>query len=210
MKNQITLVLGPWGSGTSAYSGVLVELGLHSPPPYHRCSDPRTPNTYESKLFRDMVLDCVSEPHLRLVKSPAEIVDRIYRFREAIDDLAKNDASISNAYVFKHPLASFVLPQLKEVFPTLQTICVLRKIEEIEATRQRRKWHPIYGEHGASTIYGAIFKNLIEQTVPIEFVWYSKLIERPRQTILELADAIGIEPVERNVLSAIDLVTRKR
>src|SRR5438045_3859542 len=45
--NQYVVILAPWGSGSSAYAGVMDHLGAYTCPPHLGTMDPLTPSTYE-------------------------------------------------------------------------------------------------------------------------------------------------------------------
>jgi hypothetical protein len=60
----------------------------------------------------------------------------------------------------KHPLLAFHINSLARV-PNVKFVVVMRDLEDIEKTRQRRKWAPVYGQAGAVQIYNKIFSAML-------------------------------------------------
>ena len=66
------------------------------------------------------------------------------------------------ALVIKHPLTIFALKAIKPFLTNPRYIVLKRPLQEIENSRLRRKWAPVYGKDGAAVIYEKI-ANTTEQ-----------------------------------------------
>lgn len=90
------------------------------------------------------------------------------------------------ALALKHPLQTFILPYLDKVIEP-KYIFVTRPLEQIEATRLRRKWHPVYGALGANIIYQTAMKFLISHSRNYLSIPYNSLVndDTVRATLLE-------------------------
>lgn len=158
---QTILVLGSWSSGTTAVTGYIQRLGAYSCPPHWLLNDPRTPDTYESVEFREILIKCINEhsftpsipEHTKVFK------DFIRAWFPAKQAEAK--AIGVQAIVLKNPLAAFFLNEINEICSP-KYLLVTRGLKDIENTRFRRRWVPTYGQQGAKVIYSVIFDTLIK------------------------------------------------
>jgi len=102
---RVIFVAGSYGSGTSSLIGALDRLGISTLPPHFRTNDPRTPISYESKAFRQLIhliaREDVEGNSLKLDTSrSAEFVEK---FRLLIESA---DPGPANAIALKMRLAS--------------------------------------------------------------------------------------------------------
>lgn len=187
-KTPLVLVCGPWSSGTSATAGFLTKAGLTAPGPYFAVNDPRTPETFEMQAFRQVLNSIASETTLKRTQSRENVLRVLKDFAEGPLKQAREAANLQShqPVLLKHALPALFLPELAEVFD-LKVVGVLRPLGEIEATRKRRRWGPMYGKEGAALIYGQMFQHLIETQVPFRLVRYSELLEKPSTVLGELA-----------------------
>ncbi len=190
----IILVCGPWSSGTSAMAGFMAKAGLPAPGPFVEVNDPRTPQTYEMRAFRDVLRTLASEQTLQRSASSPVIVTALTAFRDGPLAEARREAGLADdqPVLLKHALAALMLPELCHVFDT-RLVCVLRPLADIEATRARRKWQKSFGASGASLIYGRIFDHLVNHDTPFRLVRYTDLMQAPDQTLDDLLAFCGIE-----------------
>lgn len=153
------IVLGTWSSGSTALTGYIERLGAYSCPPHVKTFDERTPNSHESLEFRNALAQCVDELTLRALRPATEFGAWFGPWLEEKKAVAA--AAGHNVIALKHPLAAFMVPQLASQADVM-FIVVTRRFASIEATRQRRKWHPTYGAAGAGKVYSALFSGLME------------------------------------------------
>lgn len=62
--------------------------------------------------------------------------------------------------VIKHPLLMLLVRRIDPVC-VAKWAMVTRPLEQIEATRKRRRWQATFGEQGAKTLYPAAFSALV-------------------------------------------------
>ncbi len=186
-KVPLVLVCGPWSSGTSATAGVLAALGLSAPGPFVTIADPRTQHTCEMKAFQRLLQSLVSEQSLERLVSPVEMLRALRQFRDVTLKNALQEQGMNPArpVMLKHALASFILPEISQVFD-LQLVLVSRPLKEIENTRLRRQWPARYGRAGASLIYGNMFSFMVNSGVPCHVLRYPELLQQPAAVIDEL------------------------
>lgn len=202
---NLILVCGPWSSGTTAVSGMLEQLGARGLPPYFYTDDPRTPNSFESEAFRQVIGELVDESTLRMRVDWSLAQARLSDFRARLE---KELAGSAAPFFLKYPLSAMLLPEICQVFST-RLVYVLRPLPEIEATRQRRGWAAQFGAAGASVLYPRMFETLIDQQFPTLIVRYSELLVEPARHAAMLAEFCGL-PADDGRLAAAAAVVRGR
>jgi hypothetical protein len=176
---RLLMICGPWGSGTTAAANLLADLGVRGAPPYFQTFDPRTENSYESLVFRQVVQSLVSEEALTLLPGMDE-----GRRREVLRSFRQQLEASSGAgdWMFlKYPLSALIIPDICREFET-RLIYVIRPPADIEATRVRRGWPPRFGAKGAEVIYSSMFRAFIDHDFPTLFVRFSDLSQH-RDTV---------------------------
>ena len=202
---NLILVCGPWSSGTSVVSGMLEQLGARGLPPYFLTDDPRTPNSFESEAFRQLIGELVDESTLRMRVDWATAQARLGDFRARLEtELAGSAAPL----FLKYPLSAMLLHEICQVFST-RLVYVLRPLAEIEATRQRRDWPMQCGAAGARAIYPSMFEMLIDQQLPTLIVRYFELLAEPARHAARLAEFCGL-PADNARLAAAAASVRGR
>ena len=201
---DLVLVSGPWGSGTSATAGAVKHLGIKTPKPYFVVTDdPKTPITYENKLFRETVLEIAEEHTLRKKKSPSDIKDSLYRFKENIK--AELNLTDKSRILLKLPLSAIILDEISEIFQTQLIVC-LRPITEIERSRQRRQWPAHFGAIGARIIYAELMAHIAnKEDTKYTMIRYKELLKNPGKELQRLAEFLALTPskdsFEKSLLS---------
>jgi hypothetical protein len=194
---ELILVSGPWSSGTTAISGMLLALGLDGFGPYYKTVDPRTPNSFESEAFRRAVKSFASERPLARTKEPMEILERLRVFKGELEaHRAENAIPVDMPMFLKYPLSALVLPEMAKVFDT-RLIYVMRPVRDIEATRARRRWHENLGAKGASVIYGSMFNHLVNHSTPTMVVRYPEVLQDPHEHARRFAEFAGLKDVSK-------------
>jgi len=88
----------------------------------------------------------------------------------------------------KHALLSLVIPELISLLQP-KFIIVRRPYADIERTRARRQWPPIYGYLGARMIYDRIYSELVaNNNIGFLDLYMPDLLSRPDQEISRIAD----------------------
>lgn len=131
------LVLGPWGSGTTAVAGVVSCLGIPPAGPFYATGDDRTPIPLESQTLCKLVDAAMDYKNLRKTGSL---------------DWQTWRATQPPKVCVKLPALAFFLEDIDYT----HAIVVERSLEDIEATRTRREWPEHTGKRGAEAIYPLI------------------------------------------------------
>ena len=196
--NNIILVLGAWGSGTTAVTGILDHLGAYTCPPHINTNDPKTICSYEPAALRSILLRYVDELGL-CVRGRQDYL--IAELQQWVKFILENEAADDQAVVLKHPLLSIILSDLLDKFRP-RIICVKRPYEDIERSRIRRNWPPAYGILGARRIYECIEVSLNNRNVDILDVSYPDLLTEPDRCITKLAEFSGLGDDDARFLRA--------
>lgn len=195
---RVVLVLGSWSSGSTAIAGYLSRAGAWSCPPHQMTNDPLTPDSHEPKAFRDALCTFFDELTLTPIRN-------IEDFREFFvswlnHEISRAEVHGLEALVIKHPISAFVIPEILSVCDP-EVVVVVRPLEHIERTRQRRGWHPIYGSLGAQKIYSSIFSSLLAAGKGFSAVSYPEFLKNlaVRRSLVKVA---GLSPAAEMILSA--------
>lgn len=181
---ELVLVCGPWSSGTSAVAGLLAKLGLEGGAPYFKTRDERTPNSFESLAFRELVQALAAEESVELTADASLAAERLREFKQGME--------ARKPIFLKYPLSALLIPQICGAFRA-RLVYVLRPLEEIEATRLRRGWPAHLGAAGARRIYASMFEALVEQRFPTHVVRYAELLDDPLATAADIARFAGVK-----------------
>ena len=147
---KILFVCGPWGSGTTAVTNILLRLGCIGLTPYFITNDPKTGNSYESIIFRKLLLSLANERTFSVQKEKDVVLMEFKKFQDFLRNLVlKSEIDFGRKpIVLKHTLSCLFLEEIDKVFDA-QFIFVRRSIDEVEAGRRRRKWPSFLGAEGA-------------------------------------------------------------
>jgi hypothetical protein len=199
---NLILVCGPWSSGTTVVSAMLDRLGARGLPPYFGTNDPRTPNSLESRAFRELVGELADESTLRMRVDWPVAQERLAGFRARLEAEPGNDGS---PLFLKYPLATLMIPAICTAFPT-RLVYALRPLAAIEATRVRRGWPAQFGAAGAGVLYPRMFEALVEWQFPTLIVRYDELQREPAQHAQQLAAFCGLPADEQRIATAASIV----
>lgn len=200
---QLVLVCGPWSSGTTVVAGLLERLGLRGLPPYFFTSDPRTPNSFESIEFRTVIGELIDENTLRMRVDWPVAQKRMLEFREHLEKLAGSGAP---PLFLKYPPSALLIPEICRAFET-RLVYVLRPMQAIEATCERRNWAAQFGAAGAQVLYPAMFQALVDHEFPTHLVRYTELLRDPAAHAVELARFCGL-PADADVIARAASIVR--
>lgn len=194
----VVVVLSSWGSGSSAIAGYLDKCGGYTCPPHVTTVDEKTPNSYEPKVLRDVLLQCIDERTLQ-PKGNAELFVRFFRQWTA-EQKQLAAAAGYDVLVLKHALLVFMLPAIIRM-ASCKVIVVTRALESIEKTRVRRNWHPTLGQDGAKIIYSTASNYLRESGISFLSVAFEEF--RTSQHIRETAISFaGLKPSPEQLAEA--------
>ncbi len=207
-KPELFLISGSWGSGTSAFTGVLKNLGLYIPGSYFMSNDPKTPNTFETKSFRNTVLEVCDEGTISRIENSSIIYNKLNEFKSKIvlDEKIREGKSFG----LKLPISALLIDELNKIFKLKLIICI-RPFEEIEKSRLRREWPANFGKIGAQVIYSTIFNQIINSKIPFCIIRYSELTSNKEclNCIKKLTCFCDINPTHQQVESALEFITNK-
>lgn len=206
-RPTLVLVCGPWSSGSSAVAGLLAQAGLQAPGPFVAVNDPRTPQTFEMLAFQKLLKQLASEETLTLKVPTAQALEALRQFRDQQLMPQVTSGTGCPPMLLKHGLAVLFIEQLRQLFD-LRLVGVLRPLADIEATRQRRRWHRSMGRAGAEVIYSALMTEMVNGDCPFHLVRYPELMRRPEHEVDRLLAFCGWQASADQRSSAIRFVTR--
>lgn len=151
---QVVVLLSGWSTGSTSVAGYLDRCGAYTCPPHQTTDDERTPVAYEPRAYMQALGACVDEFTLE-PKGQAEDFEAFF-VPWLAQEKAKAAAAGCGVIALKHPLQTYLLPVLEDCAAP-RYVVITRPFEAVEATRQRRGWHPVYGEAGAQQLYGVIY-----------------------------------------------------
>lgn len=208
---KLLLVCGPWGSGTTAVAGLIHQLGVSGLELYFETRDERTRNSYESVLFRDVMVGLVDKETLSMRNgAEANVEPQLHEFRNRllVSDVLGMAARVRRPIFLKHPLSAMFLPQICRLFET-RLIYVVRPLGDIETTRQRRGWPSEFGPRGAEIIYSHMFRTLVEHAFPTAIVRYAELLDSPLQHARRLSEFAGLDNTQRAIEQAAAFIANR-
>lgn len=149
-KISVIVLLSAWSTGSTSVAGFLDRCGVYTCPPHQRTNDSCTPVAYEPLVYRDALAEYIDELSFTRKNDAKIFVDFFVNWiaeqkQNALENCCKHIA-------LKHPLQTFMLPVIDRLVSP-EYVMITRPYSDIEKTRQRRKWYPIYGKAGAKVIY---------------------------------------------------------
>jgi hypothetical protein len=206
---KVLFVCGPFGSGTSVVTHILIRLGCLGLKPYYTTYDPKTTNSYETVVFRDLLFSLADEQTFSLLKEKEFIIGEFVKFKEELIELKK--ASNLNGgeapVVLKHALCCLLIAELDQVFDA-KFIYVRRDIDEIEFGRLRRNWSSALGAEGAKKAYSHMNKFLQSKKEKIYTIRYQHLLVDPIKEVKGLAKFCNLRSNKEWIENAIEPVKR--
>jgi hypothetical protein len=201
---KIIFVAGAWGSGTTALAGALSRLGVPAFGPHLRLNDPRTPNSYELVPFRKLILRFVDQEKVSIKEDCSEgFVAALKSFAQELEkgEFGNWAAREPKRLVLKLPIASICLPQITRVFET-SILVVHRPLEEIEASRNRRRWPPNFGAAGARVIYSRALFDLAQLKKSYLAVSHFDLTNNTERILRSVIEFCGLNDLDSNLSEA--------
>ena len=189
IDKKFIIILGSWGSGTTALARVLSALNVNFCPPFFQTNDIRTKNSFESTRFRAVIEKSLKENDPNLFQCPTpNLIKDLDAFRQEIINSEKESDIIG----LKMPLASLCVKELNQVFKP-HFLVVHRPLDQIETSRKRRGWPAIYGSQGAKYIYHQLFFSLIDEHVSFLNIAYNQILNNTESEIYRIASFCNIK-----------------
>jgi hypothetical protein len=200
---KVLFVCGPWGSGTSIVTRILIRLGAIGLSPYVDSRDPKTGNSYESVVYWDVLLGLANDRTFSLLKDKKVVFSELAQFRKNLEDqAAASDLKLNETpIVLKSALTCLFIEELNQIFDA-KFIFVRRDVEEIEFGRIRRGWESFLGGEGARKAYGVMNKYSRWKKGKIYTVKYRDLLESPIKEVEKLAKFCNLKNDKETVQSA--------
>ena len=139
-------------------TGFFERCGAHSCPPHSWSNDDRTKISFENIFLKTKLETIFSlKKEETFFEQKSDLQQLIDFFPGWIQTHMQIAAGIGKkALVIKHPLTIFALKEIQPFLTNPRFIILERPLEEIERSRLRRKWPPVYGKEGAAVIYEKI------------------------------------------------------
>lgn len=213
---KVIFVAGSWSSGTSMVIGALDHLGVPTFGPHFPSNDSRTPNTFELMSFRNVILDHVDEaammPKNRFSSEEDFSQHLISALRQLGQQLEQGEfgawpEGIPKIVALKMPLASMCLPEITQAFDT-DIILVHRPLNQIEASRVRRKWPEQFGAAGANKIYLKMFSDLLEYKLSALMLSHGDFVKDSRDSLKKIINYCDLHFLEHNIENAMNFVRK--
>jgi hypothetical protein len=199
------LVLSSYSSGSTAVTGFFEQCGVYACPPFTVTNDPLTPSAKEPVEYRNILVSCRNEFSLKEQKPNSVFLEFFARWHPI--QTAKAQEAGSKAIVLKHPLQAFYLDQIFEVCDP-KLVLVHRPFDNIEATRLRRKWHPVYGRAGARVIYNVLYAKLHQISKSCISIPFESFVENSAMQD-DLLSFCSINPTPSQLTEARRFLRRK-
>lgn len=196
-------VVGPFSSGTTAVTGMLMELGAITLAPMGQTNDPKTPTSLESVAFQRLCDELVSENHLQFWEGGRirviPLLSGLKKSVETIKGQLPPDHQI-RPMVFKRATSALFLREIDVVFKP-RFVFVNRDLEKIEQTALRRGWRlDVYGSTGAKVIYSHMRDfSKSHEVIEVEF---ESLRSDPEKHASDLASKLGLAPTSEMLSKA--------
>lgn len=87
----------------------------------------------------------------------------------------KSPSSRVQTHSSKTSFDGFFIQEIREICDPYFLI-ITRSLEDIELTRIRRRWHPVYGKTGAKLIYEKIFNTILIHEISVTCISYQNLL----------------------------------
>ena len=180
-------------------------LGLVLPRPTLRTNDPRTKDSHESIVFRDVLLRYVDEQKLKRRNFDSDSLVNELQAAARIS-MASVDAP-NPILLLKLPIAALLIAELAAAFD-LHVIVIQRSMVEIERSRIRRGWSQSFGRSGAERLYRELHTSLSLAQLSYMTIDYSRLVQDPISVIERLVSYYDLASLRHNIRRAAACVRR--
>lgn len=203
---EYIFVVGPFSSGTTAVTGVILNLGGQILGPLSRTNDPRTESSLESVPFQAICdeLVCPERLHFHDQKR-TRVLPLLLGLKQQITALKSQEpAGSAQPIIFKRATTAFFLQEIKIVFNP-RFVFVRRDLDHIEQTRTRRGWYESHGKRGAKIIFSQM--NSFSRSHPTTEINFQELRDNPLETVKQLSIELGLSPSNEMIQNAASWIT---
>lgn len=139
-------------------AGFFQRCGAHSCPPHSWTKDERTVISYENAHLKKKLETLFSmKKEKQYFDQKGSLEDFASFFSGWLQTQITTAAGIGKKFmVIKHPLTIFALKKIQPFLSNPSYIVLKRPLGDIEASRLRRSWDPLYGKEGAEIIYNKV------------------------------------------------------
>lgn len=205
---ELTVVLGPYSSGTSAVSAVLNALGIGFMGGEPPSVDKKGTKLYEHYGLQFLCRKIFSEPCLvtSFTKIQIEKLLRAWSGCRAEEARRHGEGKIGA----KHPLLCFLGNELESIWPFLRIVVVDRDEEEINRSLMGRNWGWSVEEciNATRTLVDNREYFLARTQSPVFRINYSDLLHKSQETILSLGDFCNTSASPDQQKLALDSIRR--
>jgi hypothetical protein len=205
LELKTIFVFGPYGSGTTAVTGVLMRLGGRTSGSLSKTNDPRTPTSLEDMGFKEMLHQLINEDNLSYRPEITElsVLETLNKFRMALWQDSQKDPENSYPYILKQPMACILVTQIAKVFNPTKIVYVTRPLPDIEKSRIRRKWPEAFGAKGAHYLYQFLMGSVVDFATKPVWIHYSELENHAESVVDKLASLLDAPVTADNRKDAI-------
>ena len=203
LKAEFIFVVGPFSSGTTAVTGMIMRLGALHLEPLSTTNDPRTPSSLESVMLQQLTNYMVNESILSLKINRDHIPYILEDFKNGVlNKFSGHPELTGKKVVFKRATTALFLDEIKQVFQP-KFVFVYRNHDDIEKTRVRRGWYDCHGKWGAAIIdqYMNDWRKQ-EQDLNILPIDYEDIQDNPIAMAHLLNDHLELQASEENIQNA--------
>ena len=153
-------ILSGYSCGSSAMAGFFQRCGAHSCPPHSWTKDDKTVISYENVDLKQNLEALFSmKKETQFFEQKGSLNDFAEFFSRWIKTQTITASGVGKRFmVIKHPLTIFALEKIQPFLCKPSYIVLKRPLDDVEKSRIRRGWGPVYGREGAQTIYERIAK----------------------------------------------------
>lgn len=202
MSTEFIFVVGAFSSGTTAVTGMLMNLGAVALGPFGMTNDPRTQTSLESIALQVLCDDLVSEDALQIWQGKRlQIVPKLVGFKREVEAIISQNSSIQGKpLVFKRATTAVFLKEIDLVFKP-KFVFVYRDLAEIERTKVRRGWAECHGQWGAKIINSHMRAFAASSHEPFT-VHFEDVLSNPRLVAEAMALEFNLNPTEHMLQAA--------
>ena len=207
MSSDFIFVVGAFSSGTTAVTGMLMNLGAVALGPFGMTNDPRTQTSLESVPLQMLCNDLVSEQALQIWEGRRlQIVPKLVGFKREVEAIISQDRSTQGKpIVFKRATTAVFLKELDLVFKP-KFVFVYRDLAEIERSKVRRGWDDCHGRWGAKII-NSHMRSFSQSSHEPFTVHFEDVRSDPRAAAEAMAREFNLNPTEEMLQAASNWIS---
>ena len=207
MSTEFIFVVGAFSSGTTAVTGMLMNLGAVALGPFGMTNDPRTQTSLESVPLQVLCDQLVSEDVLQIWEGRRlQIVPKLVGFKREVEAIISQNSSIQGKpIVFKRATTAVFIKEIDLVFKP-KFVFVYRDLAEIERSKLRRGWYDCHGRWGAKIINSHMRSFAASCHEPFT-VHFEDVRSNPRAVAEAMAKEFNLNPTEEMLQAASNWIS---